>query len=66
VNDAFFTDDSIQNADFDTSAIGDEIRVADHVRLMRYCVKISDVDLLSDLNCVIDLDAEIANFAVNL
>ena len=39
---------------------------ADHVRFLRYRVSRSDLDLLSDLNRVLDLDAEIPNGALDL
>ncbi len=43
--------------------VGDELHAADHVCLLSYRVGTSDIDLLSDLNCVVDLDAEVAHGA---
>jgi hypothetical protein len=42
---------------------GDEI-AADHVRSLAVSRQRSDVDLLRNLDCVIDLDAEVTNGAL--
>lgn len=39
---------------------------ANHVRLRRRCVETSDVDILGNLDCVIELDAGIAGHAIDL
>jgi hypothetical protein len=44
-------------------AVGDAKSAADRVRSQGYRVRRSDVDLLSDLDRIVDLDAEIAHGA---
>jgi hypothetical protein len=46
--------------------IGDAKSAADHFRNRRYFVRPSDIDLLGDLNCIVDLDAEVADGAFDL
>ena len=50
-----------QIADLAPSEIGDETVAADHVAYWGYSVEPSDVDLFSNLDRVVDLDAEIPN-----
>ena len=62
---------SYTEADLLSNAIGDHPCVADHVRCTGYSDRAhariaSDVDLLRDFDGVIDLDAEIANGALDL
>jgi hypothetical protein len=53
-------------AAIEDTAIGDAKRAADCVRSERYSVDASDVDLLSDLDRVVDLYAEVARRAFAL
>ena len=45
---------------------GDELPAADHVRCLGYRDEFLDIDFLGDFDCIIDLDAEISNGALDL
>lgn len=47
-------------------SVGDASCVAGHVRNVRYRVRGSNVDLLSNFDRIVDLNAEVANSAFDL
>jgi hypothetical protein len=48
-------------ADSCTCEVGDEIVGADHVCCWGYCVDVSNIDSLRNLDCIIDFDTKIAD-----